>query len=123
MSLGVPTGRTCERELRSAHDGLAADPHLATIDEIDPGVEDHLIARFDTIAQLQRRSLIARHRYISDMHDAAVDHGDLQAVAVEDDCFGRHQHRVYLARDMQLDRAIDPRCQRPIGIRNVNLGK
>ena len=34
----------------------------------------------------------SRHRYRSDMHNAIVDHGDLQAVALEDDGFGWHQY-------------------------------
>ena len=58
-----------------------------------------------------------------DVRDAVLDHGDLQAVAIEDDGVGGHQQRRCLARNVKLDRAIGPGRQRAVGIRNVDLGQ
>lgn len=69
--------------------GTRLDP--AALDEVDRRVEDHLIARLNAVARLDLRSEIARHRYLSNMRDTILDHGDVQPIAVEDACVRRRE--------------------------------
>src|SRR5262249_50084966 len=57
--------------------------HLAPVREIDHRPENHLIACFDAVPQLNFRSQIARHRHFAKPRDAVFDHDHLQAVTVE----------------------------------------
>ena len=47
----------------------------------------------------------------------------MQAILVEYNRVGRYDHRWRLARDKELDRAIDPGTERAVRIGNVDLGQ
>jgi hypothetical protein len=57
------------------------------------------------------------------MHAAVADHGDMQAVLIEYDSIGRYDHRRRLARNKQLDRAVDSGAKRTVRIGNIDLGQ
>src|SRR6202022_2094903 len=95
----------CARRLRH---GL----NLAAVDERDRRIEDHLIPRLDAAIDFDPRAEIALHFHLAELRLAAVDDGNLHSVAVEDDRIGRHQEARRLARDMELDRAVDAGRQR-----------
>src|ERR1700738_517021 len=68
--------------------GLEAGLHSAAFDKVDRRVEDHLVVRLDALAHLDLGAQVARHRYLSDMGNAVLDHGHLRPVAVENDRVG-----------------------------------
>jgi hypothetical protein len=119
-----PAANSVEREPRDgiAHHGwhvgvsrgrptlLSERVNLAAFDEIDGRIEDHPIARFDAIAYLERSSQIARQHDLPDACGAIFDHGNLQSLPIENDGRSGHEQRGRLARDVRLDRAIDPGC-------------
>src|SRR5205807_1276140 len=57
--------------------------YLAPVREIDHRPENHLIAWFDAVPQLNFRSQIARHRHFAKPRGAVFDHDHLQAMTVE----------------------------------------
>src|ERR1700730_12839338 len=57
--------------------GLEAGLHSAAFDKVDRRVEDHLVVRLDALAHLDLGAQVARHRYLSDMGNAVLDHGHL----------------------------------------------
>ena len=52
-----------------------------------------------------------------------LDHGDLQAIAIENDRLGGHQKGRYVIRNMKVDLTIGPGLQCAVGIRNVDFGQ
>src|SRR6266516_2933893 len=103
--------------------GLGASLRPAAICEVDRRVENHLVARLDAVAHFHGRSQIARDGHLMHADRAVLDHGDVQPVVVENDGVGGHDQRRRFARNVQLDRAIDPRRQRAVGIAHVDLGE
>ncbi len=102
--------------------GLRLGFHFAALDKVDLGIEDDHVALLDAIAYFHLRSQIPRHGYFSDMGLTTLDHGDLQAVAIENDRRGGHEKRRRVARNMKLDPAIGPGLQRAVRIRNIDFG-
>jgi hypothetical protein len=97
--------------------------HLAALDEVNLGVEDNHVAFLDAIAYFHLRPQIPCHGYFSDVGVATLDHGDLQAVTIENDRLGGHQKRRRVVRNMKLDRALGPGLQRAVWIWNVDFGQ
>src|SRR4030081_2228275 len=81
----------------------------AALDKVDLGIEDNYVAFLDAIAYFHLRSRIPCHGYFSDVGVITLDHGDLQAIAIENDRLGGHQKGRYVMRNMKVDRAIGPR--------------
>ena len=90
--------------------------HPAAVGEVNRRIENHLVSRLDAVAHFDLRSEVARHRDFADMGHAILHYGDLHAVAVENDGVGRDQQRRHLARNVQLDRAIDSGLKAPSGL-------
>jgi hypothetical protein len=80
-----------------------------------------VVPRFHAVAHLDLRSEIARHRYFPDVGDPILDDRHLQAVAIEDDGIRRDQQRLRLARNLEVDRAINTGGQRAVRVRVVDL--
>src|SRR4029077_18639862 len=99
----------CARRLRL---GL----NLAAVDERDRRIEDQPVSRLDAAVHFDPRAEIALHFHLAELCLAIVDEGDLHSATVEDDRIGRHQEAWRLARDEELDRAVDARSQRAVGI-------
>ena len=108
---------------RSAAIARDGRPHLAAVGEVDHRPENHLIACFDAIPQLNFRSQIARHRHFAKPRDAVFDHDHLQAATVEHQGVGGDDYGGSLAGDMQLNRQIEPWAQRLIWVGHVDLGE
>src|SRR3954452_12151706 len=98
-----------------------ANLHLLALDQIDGRVEDHLIAVADAVAHLDLFSQITYDRYFPQVNDAVFDHGDLRSISVENDRVGRHHEARGLARNVQLDGAVDSRRQCPDRIGYVDF--
>src|SRR4051812_39661200 len=90
--------------------------HLLALDQIDGRVEDHLIAVPDAVADLDLFSQITRNRYFPQVNDAIFDHGDLRSISVENDRVCRHHEARGLARNVQLDGAVDSGVNAPSGL-------
>src|SRR5260370_2794646 len=102
--------------------GLRLGFHFAALDKVDLGIEDDHVALIDAIAYFHLRSQIPRHGYFSDMGLTTLDHGDLQAVAIENDRRGGHETRRRGPRHRNLEPATSPRDQRALRIRNIYFG-
>src|SRR5229473_3327814 len=76
--------------LDSCCGGLGARSYFAALDKAHGRVDDNLVALLDPVADFDLRAQIARHRHLADMRPAILDHGDLQAITVENDCIRRH---------------------------------
>src|SRR3954453_8380379 len=98
-----------------------ANLNLLALDQIDGRVEDHLIAVADAVAHLDLFSQITYDRYFPQVNDAIFDHGDLRSISVENDRVGRHHEARGLARNVQLDGAVDSRRQCPVRIGYVDF--
>src|ERR1700742_1287568 len=110
-------------DLARARFAHRAHRYLAAVRQVDHRIEDDLIARFDAFAYLNLRAEVARDRDLLKTGGAILDHRDVQAILIEYDGIGRYDHRWRLAWDEQLDGAIDPGIERPIRIRNIDLGQ
>src|SRR5216683_7841815 len=97
--------------------------NLAAVDERDGRIEDHLITRLDAAIHFDPRAEIALHFHLAELRLSIVDDGYLHSVAVEDDRIGRHQKARRLARDMELDRAVNARSQRAVRIADVDFSQ
>jgi hypothetical protein len=91
---------------------VEAGPHFAAIAESDRWIENDLISSPDSAVYLDPRAQIALHVDLTELRFAIVDNRDLHSVAVEDDGICRHHEARRLARDLELDRAVDARGQR-----------
>src|SRR3954471_8809044 len=98
-----------------------ANLHLLALDQVDRWIEDHLIAVPDTVAHLDLFSQITRYRYFPQVNDAIFDHGDLRSISVENDRVCRHHEARGLARNVQLDGAVDSRRQCSVRIGYVDF--
>jgi hypothetical protein len=96
---------------------------LATFRQIHHRIENDLITRLDAIVHLDFRTEVARDRDLLQMHGTIADHGDMQAILIEYDSVGRYDHRRRLARDEQLDGAVDSRTERAVRIGDIDLGQ
>src|SRR3981189_2674704 len=108
---------------RAATSTTTTEVSVAALDKVDLGIEDNHVAFLDAIADFHLRPQIPCHGYFSDVGVAILDHGDLQAVAIENDRLGGHQKRWCVMRNMKLDPAIGPWLQRTVWIRNVDFGQ
>src|SRR3984893_11631503 len=91
------------RDLLARLGGLRLGFHLAALDEVDLGIEDDHVTFLDAVAYFHLRSQIPCHGHFSDVGVTTLDHGDLQAVAIENDRLGRHQNRRRVMRNVKLD--------------------
>jgi hypothetical protein len=96
---------------------------LVAFRQIDHRIEDDLITRLYAVMHLDFGAKVARDRDLLQMHGAVADHGDMQAVLIEYDRIGRYDHRRRLARNEQLDRAVDSGAERAVRIWNIDLGQ
>src|SRR5262249_43138924 len=87
----LPTDPGARPTLACSCGRLAASPYFAALDKANGRIDDNLVALFDPLAYFYVRAQIARHRHLPDTRRAVLDHGDLQAIAVENDCIRRHQ--------------------------------
>src|SRR4029450_4658429 len=115
--MSIAPGERRDQSSRLCGRGLGFD--LAAPDQVDRGIEDDHVAFLDAIAYFHLRAQIPCHRYSSDVGLTTLDHGDLQAVAIENDRLGGHEKRRSVARNMKLDPAIDPGLERAVRIGNV----
>jgi len=69
------------------------------------------------------RAEVTRNRDLLQMDGAILHDRDMQAVLIEYNRVGRYDHRWCLARDKQLDSAIDPGTERAVRIGDVDLGQ
>ena len=96
---------------------------LVAFRQINHRIEDNLIARLYAVVDLDFRTEVARDRDLLQVHGAVPDHGDMQAVLIEHDSVGRYDHRRRLARNEQLDGAVDSGAERAVRIWNIDLGQ
>src|SRR6202047_5064176 len=111
------------RDLLARLGGLRLGFHLAALDEVDLGIEDDHVTFLDAIAYFHLRPQIPCHGYFSNVGVTTLDHGDLQAVTIENDRLGRHQNRRRVMRNVKLDRAIGPGLQRAVWMWSVDFGQ
>jgi hypothetical protein len=69
---------------------VGANLHPAAVTESDRRIEDDLLARRHSGVRFNPRAEVARYCQSAYLSLTVVDHRDLQAIAVEDDRFGRH---------------------------------
>src|ERR1700744_3397746 len=100
-----------------------AHRHLAAIREVDHRIENDLIACLDAFMPLDLGAEVARNGDLLQMGDAVLHHRDVQAVVVEHLGVGRYDHRWRLARNIELDGAIDSGAERAVRIGNVDFGQ
>src|SRR5713101_2688508 len=86
---------------------LQARPYPAAIDERDWRIEDHTLASSQSGVYFHPRAEVARDPDGADLSFAILDDGRLQAVAVEHESLRRNGEGRRLARDLELDRAVD----------------
>jgi hypothetical protein len=96
---------------------------LAAFRQIHHWIKDDLITRLYPVVHLDFDTEVARDRDLLQMHGAVADHGDMQAILIEYDSIGRYDHRRRLARNEQLDRAVDAGAERAVRIGNIDLGQ
>jgi hypothetical protein len=108
---------------RSGFRRSCPDLDLAALFEIDGRIENDLVAVLDAVAHFDFPAKIARDRDGVHMDDAILDHGNVQAVLIEDHRVGGNDERRRLARDLQLDGAIDTRDQRSIRVWHIDFGQ
>jgi hypothetical protein len=90
--------------------------HGLTLDQIGWRIKNYLIAILHTVADLDRRAVIAHHGELADMNGSIFHRRDVEAVAVEEDGFGWNDQGSGLAGNLQFDLAIDSGGQRAVGI-------
>src|SRR3979490_2302421 len=96
---------------------------LGAFRQVHDRIEDHLIARLDAVVHFDFLAEITRDRNLLQMGGAVLDDRDMQAVLIEYNRVGRYDHRWCLARDIQLDSAIDAGTERAVRIGDVDLGQ
>ena len=94
--------RVLHRELvarkRPAHELVIGPPVPAVASSrLRIEIQNDAVANFDLFSQ------IARHRYLSQVNDAVLDHGHLRSVGIEDERIRRNEKARGLARDVELD--------------------
>jgi hypothetical protein len=94
---------------------------LAAFRQVDHRIKDDQIARLDAVVHFDFRAEVTRDSDLLQMSGAILDDGDMQAVLIEYNRIGRYDHGWCLARDEQLDGAIDPGTKRAVRIGNVDL--
>src|SRR5271169_2145827 len=120
----MPRRSTSLCQVSSGLPGLAgSDPDLAAVEQIDGGIEDHLVTIFDAGVHFETRAEVAHRGYRTDSRDAVFDHGDAETPAVENDRLGGDDQRRGLARNLQLDGAVSSRRQFVARIGYVDLGQ
>jgi len=101
--------KRCIALLRADLAGLRlACRDLAAFRQIDHRIEDNLIAGPDAVVHLDFLAEVTCDRNLLQMGDAVLHDRDMQTVLIEYDGVGRYDHRWRLARDKQLDGAVDP---------------
>src|SRR5450631_1284529 len=97
--------------------------HPAAFRQVDHRIKDDLIPWHDAVMHFDFRTEITRDRDLLQMSNAILDHGDMQPVLIEYNRVGRYDHRWRLARNIQLDGAINPGAECAVRIGNVDLGQ
>ena len=100
--IAIPPPRAA---LAGAH--LIADRDLAAFRQVHHRIEDDLIARLDAVVHFDFGAEVTRDHDLLQMDGAVLDDRDMLAVLIEYNRIGRFDHRWCLARDIQLDGAID----------------
>ena len=80
---------------------------LSPSTRVTGGLRMTWFARPHSGVRFHPRAEVARHSERADLSLAVVDHCDLQAIAVEDDCFSGHDEGRCLAWNLELDSAVD----------------
>ena len=96
---------------------------FAAVGQVDHRVEDHLIARLDAVVHFDFRTEVTRDGDLLQMSGAILDDRDMQAVLIEYDRVGRYDHRWCLARNVQLDGAINAGAERAVRVGDVDFGQ
>src|SRR5579863_291637 len=94
---------------------------LAAFRQVDHRIEDDQVARLDPVMYFDFGAEVTRDRDLLQMSAAILDDCDMYAVLIEHHRIGRYDHRRCLARDEQLDGAIDPGTDRAVRIGDVDL--
>jgi hypothetical protein len=97
--------------------------HLAAFRQVHHRIEHDLITWLDAVVHFDFRAKVARDRDFLQVDGAVLDHRDMQAILIEYDGVGRYHHRWCLARDQQINGAVDSRAECAVGVGNVDLGQ
>jgi hypothetical protein len=100
---------------------LRLDLHLAATDERDRWIEDQPVACLDAAIDFDLCAKIALYSHLAYLRPAVAEYGYLHSIAVENERIGRHHEARRLARDLELDRAVDSGSQSAIGVRDVDF--
>ena len=70
--------------------------HRTAFADVVRRVENHLVAVLDLGADLKCGAMVAHHSEFAQVDDAIFNDGDAEAVAIEDDGFGRNDQGIVL---------------------------
>src|SRR5215510_14598079 len=102
-------------------DRAYVDP--APVGKVNRRSKDHLVALLDSAGHLDRCTEIAHHIDRANAGDSVLDHCNVEAASIEDDRVGWNDQGWCLARDFELDGAIETRRKLLIRIGHVDLGQ
>jgi hypothetical protein len=98
-----------------------ARAYLAAVGQIDRRIKDHLVAPLDAAVDFNLLSKVAYHRDLAQVNHAVLHHGDLQSGFVQNDRIRGHLEAWSLARNVELDGAVDPGAESSVGIRDIDF--